>query len=255
MGNEDFTSMLLTAASSQSFPVWTKTALRRPKQSCFFTFFFFFFFLISRVILKHLISTPLFPISSFGSSSLSISHLGTIIQDIPAPPSPFHLFHIFIVTFNPRFPASFYSCFLTLIWLYYSSHDSLNLSLPYLSQLTKHLFFAIFSPNLPLFYLDLFQLATFFPVPLFSPLAITANLYILISIVLLFAAGRSALTRETGKQTKELWDQVDLTGTLLAIWRNCYLRKSKKQKRNRWYSRTSHAWLFHVTKKSLPEIL
>lgn len=64
-------------------------------------------------------------------------------------PASFHLFHIF-VTVNPQFPATSYF-FLTLIWLYYSIHDSLNLSLPYLSQLTKHLFFAVFSSNLPSF--------------------------------------------------------------------------------------------------------
>lgn len=109
--------------------------------------------------------------------------------------------------------------------------QSLSLSLAYLSQLAKHLFFAVFSPNLPSFISIFYSRLHFFSSASFSPLAITANLSILISIVLLFAAERSALTRETGKQTEELWDQVDLAGTLLSIWRNCYLWKSVKQNR------------------------
>lgn len=208
--------------------------------------FSFSTFLISRVILKHLISGPLFPISSFGflfpfHLTFGYNHWGLF------PPASFHVFHIIVITLNPQFPASSYSFFF-LIWLYYSSYDSLNLFLSYLSQLTKHLFFAVFSSNLPSFISIFYSWLHFFPVLLFSPLAINANLSLLISIILLFLVERSALTRETSKQTgvgdvgPGGW-QRHFIGHMeeLLFVKNHQNRRERKNKW--WYIGVTQAWL------------
>lgn len=133
----------------------------------------------------------------------------------------------------------------TLIWPYYSIHDSLNLPLPYRSQLTKHLFFAVFSSNLPSFISIFYSWLHFFQGFFFPPLAITANLSILISIVLLFAAERSSPHRGNWQTNRGAvgpggshWHFIVHMEELLFVK---IVRRERQHKW--WYSRITHAWM------------